>query len=79
MYANYKQKHTVKLCKLTYIRITKTKHLSSTKSIQLDPWISEPRLTEKLLHLEVNLMEEKIKEVRGDSDLFWGELSVGGE
>jgi hypothetical protein len=55
LYANYKQKHTVKLYKLTYIRITKTKHLSSTKSIQLDPWISEPRLTEKLLHLEVNL------------------------
>ena len=57
LYANYKQKHTVKLYKLTYIRISKTKHLSSTKSTQLDPWISEPRLTEKLLHLdlEVNL------------------------
>ena len=48
-----KQKHTVKLFKLTYIRITKTKHLSSTKSIPLDPWTSE--LTEKLLNLEVNL------------------------
>ena len=38
----------------SHIRIAKN-HLSSTKSIQLDPWISEPRLMEKLLHLEVNL------------------------
>ena len=54
LYANYKQKHTVKLYKLTYQNY-KNKTFIINKSIQLDPWISEPRLTEKLLHLEVNL------------------------
>ena len=41
-------------------------YISSTKAYKLDPWISEPRLTEKLLHLFKGeswfhyLMEEKI-------------------
>ena len=41
------QKYTVKLYKLTYIRKKNIYH--QQKSIQLDAWISEPRLTEKLL------------------------------
>ena len=36
--------------------LQKNKHyILSAKAYNLDPWISEPRLTEKLLHLKVNL------------------------
>ena len=45
-----------KINKSQKIRITKDKHyILSAKAYNLDPWISEPRLTEKLLHLKVNL------------------------
>ena len=47
--------HTGKLNKSQKI-LTKNKHyILSAKAYNLDPWISEPRLTEKLLHLKVNL------------------------
>ena len=49
--------HTGKLNKSQKIRITKNKHyILSAKAYNLDPWISEPRLTEKLSHLNLGFI-----------------------
>ena len=77
-YGNYKQKlkQKQKWYKLAYIWITKKHNFSSTKSIQLDPWISVPRLLVTLSHRRKKLVEIKMRGGMGMPYNFWFQWDI---